>query len=220
MTKGSVLVTGGAKRIGRAICDALAARGWRVLVHSRTSAGGLGVDFADPAAPERLFAAACAQAPDLVAIVNNAAVFATAAVLSEADASRMRQINVIAPCELTARLGAHLRAVNGRGAVVNLLDDRIFRATTEATPYVETKRSLWDATRAAAVREAPVLRVNAVAPGPVLLPVDGAAHEKGGPVLLDRRPTPEDVAAAVTFLLEAPSVTGQVLAVDAGQSLL
>ena len=61
--------------------------------------------------------------------------------------------------------------------------------------------------------------MNAVAPGPVLAPVDAANSEKGGRVLLDHRPSPEDVAEAVVYLLEARSVTGQILAVDSGQSL-
>ena len=64
------------------------------------------------------------------------------------------------------------------------------------------------------------LRENAVAPGPVLVPTGTANRETGGEVLLDHRPTPEDVAEAVAFLLEAKSVTGQVLAVDSGQSIL
>lgn len=218
--KGSALVTGGAKRIGKAICDALSARGWTVLVHSRESENPLCADFSDPAAAGRLFAAAVALAPDLRAVVNNAAVFSTARALPPEEAERMRRINVAAPRRLTELLGERLRPRGERGAVVNLLDDRIFRANADASPYFATKKALWEETRSAAVREAPVLRVNAVAPGPVLAPQDASQHEKGGPVLLDRRPTPADVAAAVAFLLDAEAVTGQSVSVDAGQSLL
>lgn len=218
--KGSVLVTGGAKRIGKAICETLEARGWTVLVHSRAAGNPLCADFSDTAAADSLFAAAAALAPDLRAIVNNAAVFSTADDLPPREAERMRRINLDAPRRLTELLGGRLRGRGGRGAVVNLLDDRIFRAHSGASPYFATKMALWDETRSAAVREAPVLRVNAVAPGPALPPSDAAQHEKGGPVLLDRRPSPEDVAGAVAFLLDAEAVTGQVISVDAGQSLL
>ena len=81
MRTGSVLVTGGAKRIGKAICDELRGRGWKVLVHSREAGNPLTFDLSDPLGPARLFQRACDLAPDLCAIVNNAAEFSTAAAL-------------------------------------------------------------------------------------------------------------------------------------------
>ncbi len=216
--KGSVLVTGGAKRIGAVLCDALRAHGWDVLVHARDARNPLAVDFAAPDAADILFERACAQAPDLRAIVNNAAAFATARELPPADAARLMRVNAEVPIRLTELLHERLKARGGRGEVVNLLDVRVLRAAH--TPYERSKRALLDATREQAIACAPHLRVNAVAPGPVLVPADAANSEPGGAVLLDHRPTPQDVADAVVHLLEAPSVTGQILAVDSGQSLL
>ena len=241
--KGSVLVTGGARRIGRAICEALAARGWRVLAHSRDPGNPLCADFLRPDGADRLFAAALAQAPDLCAVVNNAAVFSTAADLPPAEAAALRAVNVEAPVRLAELLAAHLTKRHASGAVVNLLDTRILGVfhggqdtqDTQDTqgsqlascyngralpPYAESKLALARATVAQARRLAPALRVNGVAPGPVLPPTDAASREKGGAILLPRRPVPADVASAVAFLLEAEAVTGQILAVDSGQSLL
>lgn len=217
---GSVLVTGGTKRIGKAICDVLRARGWNVLVHSRDAANPLAADFADPAAPARLFAQACAAAPDLRAVVNNASLFSTARTLAPDAAARLLRVNAEAPDELTRLLGVRLAREGRTGAVVDLLDARILAPPAEPTPYEASKLALGASMRAAARRFAPCLRVNAVAPGPVLAPADTANREKGGAVLLGHRPTPEDVAEAVAFLLEARSVTGQILAVDSGQSLM
>ena len=238
--KGSVLVTGGARRIGLAICEALSARGWRVLAHSRDPMNPLCADFTRPGAAERLFSAAMALAPDLRAVVNSAAVFSTAAELPPEEAAAMRAVNVEAPVRLVELLAAHLAARRATGAAVNLLDTRVsghdacvegqvacvegrscsFLKSFAPSPYAASKLALARATVAQARSLAPALRVNGVAPGPVLPPVDAANREKGGPILLPRRPTPADVAAAVAFLLEADAVTGQILAVDSGQSLV
>ena len=236
--KGSVLVTGGARRIGLAICEELSARGWNVLSHSRDPENPLSSDFSrcDTAA-DRLFAAALEAAPDLCAIVNNAAVFSKAAELPPDEAKALWAVNVAVPVRLAELLAAHLAARHAAGAVVNLLDTRILGGCRDhrdhrdhrecreifgekgLDPYSESKVALARATVEQARRLAPTLRVNGVAPGPVLPPTDPANREKGGDILLPRRPTPSDVASAVAFLLEADAVTGQMLAVDSGQSL-
>ena len=216
--KGSVLVTGGARRIGLAICEELSARGWNVLSHSRDPDNPLCADFTQPDAAERLFAAAVARAPDLCAIVNNAAVFSTAAELPPDEASALWAVNVTVP----VRLAELLAARHAVGTVVNLLDTRVLGEGRykSMAPYAASKLELARATVEQARRLAPMLRVNGVAPGPVLPPTDAANREKGGDILLPRRPTPADVASAVAFLLEAEAVTGQILAVDSGQCLL
>ena len=210
-SKGTVLVTGGVKRLGKAIAEALRADGWRVLVSShRADAGAdLVADLATPSGPAKLYAAALTAAPDLCAVVNNAALF-------EGDAATLEAVNLVAPRKLTTLLAGR---EDGVSSVVNILDSRTLgSAGSDDSPYVQTKRALLAETRKFAALFAQTLRVNAVAPGPVL-PPEGR-HEPSGEMLLDRRPTPEDVAAAVVYLLSAESVTGVVLPVDAGQHLL
>ena len=213
--KGTVLVTGGARRLGKTIADALRTRGWNVIAASRTSPDpAFAVDLAEPDGPARLFAAARAAAPDLCAVVNNAAVFSHDVDLPSDEVSRLRAVNVDAPRVLTELLAAH-----GGGAVVNIADCRALGAAhADDTPYLRTKRELLAATRADAIRLAGRVRVNAVAPGPVLPPE--ACHERAGATPLGRHPTPQEVADAVAYLLSAESTTGAVIPVDGGQSLI
>ena len=209
-SKGTVLVTGGVKRLGKVIAEALRADGWHVLVSSHRAETGadLVADLAEPSGPARLYAAALAAAPDLCALVNNAALF-------EGDAATLEAVNLVAPRKLTTLLSGR---EDGVSSVVNILDSRTLGPDEAAdSPYVKTKRALLADTRKSAALFAQTLRVNAVAPGPVL-PPEGR-HEPSGEMLLDRRPTPEDVAAAVVYLLSAESITGVVLPVDAGQHL-
>lgn len=207
----SVLVTGGTVRIGRAIAERLRADGWRVVTSShRTDAGAdVVADLSEPLGAAKLYAAACARAGGtLDAIVNNAGLFI-------GDAATLEAVNLEAPKKLTMMLAGKEDA---RGAVVNVIDTKALGATAPSTKYLETKVALAAFTRKAACLFADTLRVNAVAPGPVLAPTD--VHESAGEMLLARRPTAEDVAAAVAYLLEAEATTGVVLPVDAGQHLL
>lgn len=208
---GTILVTGGTRRLGRAIAEALRVAGWRVLVSSHRAEAGadLVADLAEPSGAVRLYAAALAAAPDLFAIVNNAALF-------KGDAETLEAVNLTAPRKLTTLLAGR----EGRKcAVVNILDARLLGPAepTDST-YAKTKRGLLADTRKFAALFAQTLRVNAVAPGPVL-PPEGV-HEPAGEMLLDRRPMPADVAAAVVYLLGAEAVTGTVIPVDAGQHLV
>lgn len=198
----TALVTGGTTRLGAAIAARLRADGWRVLASShRPDAGADFVaDLAQPGAADALFAA-CGP---LDALVNNAALFRGAP-------AALAAVNLDAPVRLM-----DLMSERG-GAVVNILDTRILGAAPPDDAYARTKAALRDETLRAARASRPGFRVNAVAPGPVLAPV--GAHERAG-ALLTARPTPEDVAAAVAFLLAAPSVTGCILPVDGGQHLL
>ena len=208
----TALVTGGTTRLGKAISDGLRTRGWRVLTTSHRADAGADVvaDFADPTGSVRAYAAALrllgGQPPD--ALVNNAALFT-------GDPAQLETVNLVAPKKLTALMAGR---ETGRGAVVNILDTRVLNGSQDATDaYAATKAALLDETRKAAALFADTLRVNAVAPGPVLPPTN--VHEKAGETLLGR-PTADDVAAAVAFLLEANATTGAVLPVDGGQHLL
>jgi len=237
MDCGTVLVTGAARRIGRAIAKRLAAAGWRVLVHARRAddadavsladelrTRAFFVDLAEPLGPARLFNDVCAAEPGICALVNNAAVFSPSAELPPEEVDRLMAVNATAPEKLATMLGLRLMTNDERGAglprfgaVVNLLDSRILSAPP-STPYARSKQALMEAQRRQALQFASVMRVNGVAPGPVLAPV--GAREKGGETLLDARPSPEDVAQAVEYLLSANAVTGAVLPVDSGQSIL
>lgn len=212
---GTVLVTGGTLRLGRAISEELKSRGWKVLTSSHRPDSGADIvcDLSDPSGPARLYLEAMRLAPDLSAIVNNAALF------TGSDES-LRAVNLEAPKKLTMMLAG----MEGRScAVVNVLDaDVLDGGASDGNPeravYLQTKRELLEYTRKSACLFAETMRVNAVAPGAVLAPVD--VHEKAGERLLPERPAAVDVARAVAYLLEATSTTGTVIPVDSGKHLL
>ena len=212
----SVLVTGGTVRLGKAIAERLRAEGWRVITSSHRADAGADIvaDLAEPMGAAKLYAAALqmlgGMPPD--ALVNNAALFT-------GDETAIKAVNLEAPKKLTVMMAGR---ETGEGAVVNILDAKALDGnrlqSTAADGYRESKQALAAFTRSGAATFAATLRVNGVAPGPVMAPAD--VHEKAGEMLLDRRPTADDVAAAVSYLLSAEATTGTVIPVDAGQHLL
>ena len=241
----TALVTGGAVRIGRAICEALAERGCNVIVHyNRSSAEartlcrrleGMGVaaftvraDLASPAECEAMMAAALAKTGRLDVLVNNAAVFHkdTLSTLTRKKLMAELEVNLVAPIVLTrAFLTIHSRSRRGgiSGKIVNLLDRRIVGSDPSCVPYVLSKKMLAEFTRTAALELAPAITVNGVAPGAILPPTGKGlkrVRELAGASPLKRQCTPADVAQAVVFLLESDAITGQTLFVDGGQHLL
>ena len=210
--KGTVLVTGGTCRIGKAIADTLRNAGWNVLTSSHREDSGADFiqDLSEPSGAVRLYSAALAAAPEnFCAIVNNAALF-------RGDPAVLEAVNLTAPRKLTMLLAGREGV---KCSVVNILDAKLLGPSMpDDSAYAKTKRELLADTRKYAALFAETLRVNAVAPGPVL-PPEGV-HEPAGETLLSRRPAPEDVASAVLYLLGAESVTGTVIPVDSGQHLL
>jgi len=219
------LVTGGARRIGAAICRELAVRGASVVVHYRHSEAeaigltrvlGSGVfsvrgDLADSEACRLVFQEAMEWMGRVDLLVNNAAQFVSD---DAADLTLMRAVNLEAPL----RLSRQLLEAGGKGAIIQMLDTRITRSESGAfSAYAATQRELADSVERLAREGAPRIRVNGVAPGPVLAP-EGAS-EAAGTLPLGRRPTSEEIARAVAFLAESESVTGQILFVDGGQCL-
>ena len=234
----TALVTGGAVRVGRAICEALAAEGCHLVIHCNRSLPAAeelaarlrreGVkawivrEAIDSEADCRaLMASARKQAGTLDILVNNAAVFRKSRLraVTEQELRILFGINFFCPALLTRLFAEQTK----RGAVVNLLDRRIRSNDTECLPYSLSKKTLEAFTAEAALGLAPSITVNAVAPGPVLPPPGkGLQHlvDHAGKIPLKRPPTPADVAQGVLALLRLESVTGQVLFVDGGQHLL
>jgi pteridine reductase len=220
------LVTGGSRRIGAAICQELAARGASVVVHYRHSEAGAialnrtlthGVfsvrgDLSNPQECEWVFREAAEWMGRVDILVNNAALFARD---GETDEAALRAVNVEAPLWL----GRRMAELGGEGCIIQMLDSRIVREETGPfKTYAATKRELAESVGRLARDYAPRIRVNGVAPGPVLVPE--GVREAAGAIPLGRRPTPEEVACAVAFLAESESVTGQILFVDGGQHLM
>ena len=209
----TVLVTGGTTRLGKAIADALAQLGWRVLrtSHRPEAHADLGADFSREGAAQALWAELSRRALlPLDALVNNAAVYVAAP-------ETVRRVNLLAPQALARLMAA--QDLTPPPAVVNILDAALLGEATPpcaSAPYAETKRELAAWTRTAAKTFAGRLRLNAVAPGAVLAPV--GIREKAPHMPLGR-PTCDDVARAVAFLLDARATTGAIIPVDGGISL-
>ncbi|MEZ5895761.1 MAG: SDR family oxidoreductase [Parvularculaceae bacterium] len=237
MTK-CVLVTGGAKRVGAAISKRLAANGWRVAIHHNRSAadaetlakelGGVTVaaDLADPGAASALPAQAqkLLGAP-LDAVVNNASVFEynTIADLEISDWNRDLAVNLSAPVLITRAFAASLGDMR-TGAVVNMLDQKLWNLNADFFSYTVSKMALEGATRLLARALAPRMRVNSVAPGLSLPSGDQTQAEfdaVAGKYNLMRRPIDlEALAGAVEFLLDNSAVTGQTIIADNGQHMV
>lgn len=240
--RGVAIVTGAARRIGAAIATELHRRGLSVLIHcrqSRTEAQELierlegqrpgsarifQADLAEESAPGRIVEAALDAFGRLDVLVNNASIFYPQQ-LDEATPSSwetLMTVNLRAPFFLS-RAAAPSLARQG-GAIVNLADIYGVVPLLDHAVYSQSKAALIAQTRALARELAPEVRVNAVAPGAILWPEEGASGERNEEILrrvaLGRLGRPEDIAGAVAFLaLDAPYVTGQLLAVDGGRLL-
>jgi len=233
----AALITGGAKRIGRAIALALAREGYDLAVHYNRSADAateladeiarLGRrcelfqrDLADAEQVAALVPDVVAALPDCNVLVNNASIFQRAGLMdTDADLfDRHFAVNFRAPFFLSQAFARHCRS----GQIVNLLDTTIARTFTPYFAYALTKKALADFTKAAAKALGPHIRVNGVCPG-LILPPSGAgpdALEEMAPrVPLRRVGDPEAVAAAVVFLVRNDYITGQSIFVDGGEHL-
>ncbi len=237
LTGTTVLVTGAARRIGRAVSLAVGARGASVVVHYDRSTDaaaslvaeleGLGVrawalqaDLAVPEEAEALVPRARERAGGVDALVNNASIFEPETLDAAALEGLVRnvKVNAWAPFVLTRALARQA----GRGKVVNLLDARLAGLDVGHAGYFLSKHLLAVITRMSAVAFAPRLSVNAVAPGLVLPPAgedEAYLARLARRLPLERHGAPEDVARAVVFLLESDFITGQVIFVDGGQHL-
>ena len=236
----AALVTGAAKRIGRSIALALAQDGWAIAVHygqsseaaealvaEITANGGQAValqaDLAREAEVATLVPRAVESLGPLGCLVNNAATFRLDQV---DDATRESwdhhlEPNLRAPFVLTQAFAQALPADQG-GAVINILDQRVWSLTPYFVSYTLAKAGLWTLTRTLAMALAPRIRVNAVGPGPTLKG-DRQTEEhfrlQWQSVPMRRRTDPGEIAAAIRFILDAPGMTGQMIALDGGEHL-
>jgi NAD(P)-dependent dehydrogenase (short-subunit alcohol dehydrogenase family) len=236
----TVLITGAARRIGRALALDLAALGWQVGLHCGSSvdeaqdlaakivaSGGkaavLPANLSDIAAVEALVARCASALGAPVCLINNAATFHEDTLLSLAPDMWDHQlaVNLKAPIFLAKHFAKHLPA-GATGNVINIIDQRVWRPTPELFSYAVSKSGLWAATRMLAQALAPRVRVNAIGPGPVLkstLQTDDEFRREYEATLLGCGSSPEEIAAAVRFILDAPAMTGQMIALDGGQHL-
>ena len=248
-TPRTVLVTGAAKRLGREIALALARAGWQVAVHYRDSledanrtaadctrlsgrSASFRANLANEAAVRNLVPRVVTHFGRLDAVVNSASTFEhdTPASFGFAAMDKHLRSNTGAAVLLAQALHQHLQertqgdaAARAQGAVVNLLDQKLWNLNPDFFSYTLSKAALEAATTMLAMALAPSLRVVGVAPGltltsNLLTPEQFADRHRLSP--LGRSSTPEDVAATVRFALETPSITGTTLLVDGGQHLM
>lgn len=237
----TVLVTGAGKRIGRQIALTLAGKGYHVAVHynrsdrdaqdvvnSITSSGGqavaVGADLSNRQQTRSLIArAAEALGSPIECLVNNASLFENDSVADFTDDQwdQHLNINTLAPLQLIQSLAKGLDQ-SRKGAIVNIIDQRVWRLNPTFLTYTVSKAALWTLTQTTAQALAPRIRVNAIGPGPVLQSIHQSGDtfaDEARHVPLQKGPTLDEIANTVDYLLTAPSVTGQMIALDGGQHL-
>ena len=235
--RGWALVTGAARRIGRELALTAARAGYDVVVHHRESADdaaetvaliealgcravAVSADLTDAAACRELIGAAPGA---LTLLVNCASLFDNDRIetLTAAGWDAAMATNVRGPVLLSQAFAAALPAAS-EGLIVNIVDQRVLRPTPQFFSYALSKSALWAATQMLAQALAPRIRVNAIAPGPTLPSIhqspDAFAAEAAA-VILGHGATPPEIGAALAYLIDARSVTGQMIAVDGGQHL-
>ncbi|MBM3536189.1 MAG: SDR family oxidoreductase [Alphaproteobacteria bacterium] len=238
--RGAALVTGAAKRIGRAIALDLAADGWDVAIHFHASeaearevvgligkigrrACALRADLSREAETGTLVGRAVAALGPLTLVVNNASVFETDSwnTATRASWDEHLETNLRAPFVLTQDFARQLPE-GVEGNVVNLLDQRVWSPTPAFMSYTVSKLGLWGLTQTLALALAPRIRVNGIGPGPAMANIRQTPEqfaEQCASMPLKRGTSPEEICRTLRFILSAPSMTGQMIALDGGQHL-
>ena len=220
-----ILVTGGARRVGKMFVEKLQSFGADVVVHYNTSkneAEDLSkfVVQCDLSKPDS-FPNLINECGPIDILINNASIFSKDKLIESDPAKVFKEfaVNFFSPFELTRQFAKQ----NRDGIVLNILDRRILANEITCLPYCLSKKSLAEFTYAAALELAPRIRVNAIAPGPILAPDNQdfiTYKEKAGFIPLEKIPNPMDVIKAALYLINNESITGQVIYVDGGQNLI
>jgi len=236
----NVLITGAGKRIGRSIALDMANAGWRVGVHYSRSAedaeevvsniknsGGeaatFDADLSEEGSAHSLMTRVSDVLGPLNCLINNASTFErdTVSTATRSTWDMHMDVNLRAPFELSQAFVRQLpQGVPGN--IVNIIDQRVWNLTADFTTYTLSKAALWDMTRILARALAPQVRVNGIGPGPTLPSIHQSEKDfadESAAVPLNRPVTTGDIAAAVRFILDAPTMTGQMIAIDAGQHM-
>jgi len=236
----TALVTGGAKRLGRAIALALASNGWDVAVHCHRSkdegeataaeirkhgrrAVVIQADLGREHEVETIVPKVNAALGPLTCLVNNASVFEMDKIdtVTRDSWDRHLETGLRAPLVLSQALAQQLPEGND-GNIVNMLDQRVWKLTPYFLSYTVAKTGLWTLTRTLALALAPRIRVNGIGPGPTMPSPRQSAEQfnaQTAAVPLGHGATPEEIAAGVLFILSSPSMTGQMIALDGGEHL-
>ena len=239
-SRGAALVTGGARRIGRVLAAVAAEAGYDVALHVRhvdddaeasasevrakgRKAAIVACDLRKEAATVALVGEAEAELGPVTLLVNNASVFEDDrfAGMNRASWDLHMETNLRAPLVLAQAFARRLPA-DRDGLIVNVLDQRVLDPPPSFFSYSLSKAALWDATRMLAKALAPRIRVNGIGPGPTLPSIhqDAAAFEAEVASTPMKRPSsPQQIGAALRYLIDAEAVTGQMIAVDSGQHL-
>jgi NAD(P)-dependent dehydrogenase (short-subunit alcohol dehydrogenase family) len=233
-------VTGGAKRLGRAIALKLAGAGWDVAIHCHHSLDEaqataadiralgrrclvLQADLGRESEVERLIPAVSGDLGAPTCLVNNASVFEMDKIDTVTRDSWDRHIetNLRAPFVLSQAFARQLPE-GAQGNIVNMLDQRVWKLTPYFMSYTVAKMGLWTLTRTMALALAPRIRVNAIGPGPTLPSPRQTAEQfaaQSAAMPLGHGASPEEIADSVLYILAAPSMTGQMIALDGGEHL-
>ncbi|HEY5411672.1 MAG TPA: SDR family oxidoreductase [Caulobacteraceae bacterium] len=240
MTRGTALITGAARRIGRAMALTAAEAGYDVAVHHRGSADDaeavaaeiralgrkaapVSAELTNEAETSALVGHAARALGPVTLLINNASVFRDDRIetLDRESWDAHMLTNLRAPVLLAQAFAAELPE-GAEGLIVNILDQRVWKPNPQFFSYGLSRSALWSATCVLAQALSPKIRVNAIGPGPTLPSIHQTAADFAAEALnvpLQRRSSPEDVAAALRYLIDARQVTGQMIAVDGGQHL-
>jgi NAD(P)-dependent dehydrogenase (short-subunit alcohol dehydrogenase family) len=240
VTHRTALITGAGRRIGRALAEDLGAAGWSVAVHYHHSrdeaeevvtavtknggkAAAVQADLADSASVAGLMPAVVRALGPVGCLINNASIFERDDILSatlESWDSHVA-INLRAPFFLSQAFAQQLGPTD-RGAILNMIDERVWHLTPHFASYTVSKAGLWTLTQTSAMALAPRVRVNAIGPGPTLpSPYQSQAQfdAQCARMPLGHGTTPAEICTAARFILGASAMTGQMIALDGGQHL-